>query len=71
MIHTFTKVLAISNARRVVEPFGREVTEVDIVSLYAKMIDVDVRCAEVVGPSWTMRAQELAEVYGIRLREAT
>ncbi len=51
VLHTFSRVVRGPGLQKVVETFGREVTEVDIVGLYAKMIDVGVRCADVVGPS--------------------
>jgi len=71
ILHVFSEVVRNPGVQKVVEAFGREVTEVEIVGLYAKMIDVGVGQAEVVAPSWTNRARDLAEEYGIRLREET
>ncbi len=71
VLHVFSEVVRNPGAEKVVEAFGREVTEVEIVGLYAKMIDVGVRRAEVVAPSWTGRARDLAEEYGITLRQTT
>jgi len=69
ILHVFSKVEGGPGAEKVLEESNREVEEVDIVGLYAKSIDVGVRRAEVIAPSWTRRAGELAEGYGIGLKK--
>jgi len=69
ILHVFSKVEWGRGPEKVLEEFNREVEEADIVGLYAKLIDVGVRRAEVAAPSWTRRAAELAEGYGIGLKK--
>jgi len=66
--HSFTETSVGPNGRRVVESFGRQLTELDIIGVYAKVIDVEACLVELEAPSCTPEARELAKSYGVILR---
>lgn len=70
MIHTFAGVVASPNGMKVVELFDNQITELDVIGVYAKVIDVGARSTSLVAPSFTPKARELAESYGMMLESS-
>lgn len=71
VLHQFTKIERGAGGTKVVEVCDAEACEWDVMRLYAKVFDVGASSAELVAPSYTPRAKELAGEYGIKLRNST
>jgi len=68
IVHVFSKVQGNSKGMKVVEVRKIRVGELDVIGLYAKMIDVEACSGELVVSSYTREAQDLARQYGIELK---
>lgn len=70
VLHSFAEVSRGSRGTKVVEKCGAEACETDVMRLRIKALDVGARSAELVAPSYTPLAVELARGYGIKLRSS-
>lgn len=71
VLHTFAEVSKGPRGTRVVENCCAEACEIDVMKLRVKALDVGARSAELVAPSYTSMALELAKEYKIKLRRST
>ena len=71
VLHTFTEVSRGPRGTKVVDRCGAEACETDVMKLWIKALDVGARSAELVAPSYTPMALELAMEYKIKLRNST
>jgi hypothetical protein len=71
VLHTFTEVSKGPMGTKVMESCNAEACETDVMRLWIKALDVGARAAELVAPSYTPMALELAKEYKIKLRNST
>ena len=71
VLHRFAEVSKGPAGTRVVESCSAEACETDVMRLRIKALDVGASSAELVAPSYTPMAVELAKEYGIELRDST
>ena len=68
VLHTFDRLDVVAGVESVVDDHEDEADEFDVITLYAKMIDVGARSAELVAPSFSSKARELVSLYGLKLK---
>ncbi len=71
VLHTFARVSRGPGGTRVVDSCGAGACDVDVIKLRMKALDVGAVSAEIIAPSYTPMARELAKEYGIRLKSST
>ena len=71
VLHSFAEVSDGPKGTRVVDSCSAEACETDVMRLQIKALDVGAGSAELVAPSFTHDAAELAREYGIELRSST
>lgn len=68
VLHLFSEVTESQDGRKVVDTCNTRIRECNVLGFYAKIIDVGAQSGELVGPSCTLEARELARFYGIELK---
>jgi hypothetical protein len=71
VLHSFAEVSRSKGETRVMESCIAEACETDVMRLRIKALDVGASSAELVAPSYTPLAVQLAKEYGIKLRSST
>jgi hypothetical protein len=71
VLHSFADVSRGKGETRVMESCIAEACETDVMRLRIKALDVGASSAELVAPSYTPLAVQLAKEYGIKLRSPT
>ena len=70
VLHSFARLSRVPGGTRVVDSCGAGACDIDIIKLRMKALDVGAVSAEIIAPSYTPMALELAKVYGIKLRNS-
>lgn len=71
VLHSFARVSKGPGGSRVVDSCGAGARDIDVIKLRMKALDIGAVSAEIIAPSYTPMALELAKEYGIRLRSST
>ena len=71
ILHQFTRASRTPRRIEVADVCRAEASEMDVMRLYIKALDVAASSAELVAPSYTPTALKLAGEYGIKLRNST
>ena len=71
VLHDFTRVSRGKAGMKVVDICSSEASESDIMRLWIKALDVGAESVELVAPSYSPLAAELAEEYGVKLGNST
>ena len=71
VLHDFTHVSRGKAGMKVVDVCSSEASETDVMRLWIKALDVGAESVELVAPSYSPLAVELAEEYGVKLGNST
>ena len=71
VLHDFTRVSRGKGGLKVVDVCSSEASETDVMRLWIKALDVGAKSTELVAPSYSPLAVELAEGYGVKLGNPT